>query len=68
MDEIGLADALLDLPYTKIHDFTLRTKQSAVKMVDFAQLTKDALSLYHAHAAGEVPRIRHRTGAALSPF
>ncbi len=38
MDEIGLADALLDLPHTKLHDLTLRTKQAAFKMVDFTRL------------------------------
>jgi 2-polyprenyl-6-methoxyphenol hydroxylase-like FAD-dependent oxidoreductase len=38
LDEIGLADALLELPHTKLHKLVLRTKSDAFTMVDLSIL------------------------------
>jgi 2-polyprenyl-6-methoxyphenol hydroxylase-like FAD-dependent oxidoreductase len=38
MEEIGLADSLLLLPHTKLHQLTLQTKTDSFTMVDFSVL------------------------------
>ncbi len=38
LDEIGLADPLLQLPHTKLHRLTLRTKTDSFTMVDLSVL------------------------------
>lgn len=38
MDELGLAERLLQLPHTKLHTFGFRSAQGAVPLVDFRRL------------------------------
>src|SRR6476469_4971425 len=38
MDELGLADRLLELPHSKMHSISVQTAESAVTLADFSHL------------------------------
>ena len=75
LDQIGLADAVLALPHTKMRSVTLHTRERSIPMVNFSRLKtrfpyvmimpQVALLNFLCEEAARYPNFRRRLGAGV---